>query len=142
MEKAGGKRKANREIEQLTSPKEKYERNRNKLEKINMELNVWFRPRGRSDLSFCPILREMQPRCNKFSPITLLDCTDSPLLPFSHRISDIPNQFECKFYTLASLKYCDAMVIGCLTGFRAMSRLCSLSSTAQYYISLYLGWEI
>ena len=103
----------NWKIEQLTSPKEKYERNRNKLEKINMELNVWFRPRGRSDLSFCPILREMQPRCNKFSPITLLDCTDSPLLPFSHRISDIPNQFECKFYTLASLKYCDAMLIGC-----------------------------
>ena len=29
VEKAGGKRKANREIEQLTSPKEKYEWNRN-----------------------------------------------------------------------------------------------------------------
>ena len=53
------------------------------------------------------------PRCNKFSSITLLDCTDSPLLPFSHRISDVPNQVESKFYTLASLKYCDAMVIGC-----------------------------
>ena len=76
--------------------------------KMNMQVNVWLLPRGRSGLSFCPILVEMQPPIN--SPQLPLDCTASHFFAFWHRISYILNQFECKFYTLAWLKYCAIVV--------------------------------